>query len=374
MTDNQEQLTKRVKQLENELAAMKLQLNKMEEKIDEQSNKDAFGLLYTSSKAQTKKPVKQVEKQPNIKKHHDIKHDPSPIESVISEKAFAEQDYATKEPINFEQILSTWLPRVFMIILILGILWGLKIGMDNGWISYEVRIALGYITSIALYFLGKNSIKKKHPLFGVTLFGGLIAIGILVTMAAYYLYDLFPYPLAFIIGLLYIAFGLWMSKRIASETLTILSGIAGFLLPYLIVGSSAHVWTFCLYMLILFLSLFYIAIRSQHKISYMVTFVLFQLSLLTYTLVGLQTNEEWYIVGTVLIQHAVFLYFYLRGRIARHIFAETTIYVNVVCLIGWISLLENNMNTVVYGLLALAYISFAFYTYTKKIRNYKASF
>lgn len=372
MSDKQDPLLKRIEQLEDELHAVKNRMNQLETQLNQQNKLDPFGLLDATEKAPPKKqmerPEPSIKKQPKPEPIMEKELEPivaaKQIDPVIANEQTPPAAKEPKESPSFEQILGTWLPRVFMVVLILGVLWGLKIGMDNGWISYEVRIALGYISTVLLYLFGRSSIRKGHHIFGITLFGGLIAIGVLVTMAAYYLYHLFPYPIAFAIGLIYIILGLWISHKQASETLTVLSGFAGFLLPYLIIGSDPQTWTFCLYMLLLFLSLFYIAIRSEHKVSYSVTFVFFQLSLLFYTLSALPTGGEWYIVGTALIQHLLLVYFYVKGSISRHVFTETVIYTNVVFMIGWISLLDTN--TFVYGLFAGLYITLSFYTYTKK--------
>lgn len=42
------------------------------------------------------------------------------------------------------------LPKVFMVILVLGVLWGLKLVSDYGYLSNEVKIILAYILSISL--------------------------------------------------------------------------------------------------------------------------------------------------------------------------------------------------------------------------------
>ncbi len=55
---------------------------------------------------------------------------------------------------DIEMVLSAWLPRIFMFILLLGVLWVLKVGMDNGIITNPVRVALGYAGTILLYYLG----------------------------------------------------------------------------------------------------------------------------------------------------------------------------------------------------------------------------
>jgi len=126
-----------------------------------------------------------------------------------------------------------------MFILLLGVLWGLKVGMDNGFITNPVRIVMGYAGTGLLYYFGMKYYGKKNKVFGLTLLGGFIALGILTTFAAHHLYGYFSFIVAFIIGVAYIAAGLWLSEITKSETLSIFSAIAGFLLPFLLEGESA---------------------------------------------------------------------------------------------------------------------------------------
>ncbi len=384
MLDSNKNLPKRVERLENELLNLKQQIISLEKQLNEQSDFQEDGMIdqtrfvekqhHTTIKME-KHPIELHEqkseqiaddKQISATKSKQADTDILPETENPIQQFTKETDKSAKSHDSFEQLLGIWLPRVFMVVLILGVLWGLKVGMDKGWISYGVRIALGYIASVLIFYIGMKNIAKGHKLFGVTLIGGTIAIGILVTAAAYYLYGLLNYPVAMMISLVYIILGLIMSKKIKSETLTILSGIAGFLLPFLIKGTTVETWTFCLYVLLLFLTLFYIALSGKHKLSYYITFILFHLTLLVYTFFGLSPGNEMYIVFTALIQHLLLLLFYVKGLIARSIFTESIIYSNVIFMVGWIKLLENHQEVYVYGFLATLYVLFSIYGYSRK--------
>ena len=93
-----------------------------------------------------------------------------------------------RKEFDLEKVLSNWLPRVFMFILLLGVLWGLKVGMDNGFITNPVRVGMGYTGTILLYFLGMRYYNGGKKGFGLTLLGGFIGLGILTTFAAHLLY------------------------------------------------------------------------------------------------------------------------------------------------------------------------------------------
>ena len=271
-----------------------------------------------------------------------------------------------RKEFDLEKVLSNWLPRVFMFILLLGVLWGLKVGMDHGFITNPVRVGMGYTGTILLYFLGMRYYNGGKKGFGLTLLGGFIGLGILTTFAAHLLYGYLNFTIAFVIGVAYIIAGLLLSRKTKSETLTIFSGIAGFLLPFLLEGEGATSVQFCAYILLLFLSLFYVSLSQKHKYTFYVTFVLFHLTLFVYALLDSAFAEESILVATVLIQHGVILFFYLKGRISRDVFSEALLYSNFVFTIGWIKLLEHVQEVFVYGLLALLYSALAAYSFWKK--------
>ncbi|KZE37712.1 hypothetical protein AV656_09260 [Bhargavaea cecembensis] len=283
---------------------------------------------------------------------------PSPVQKPV----FKEQ-----QPFDFERQFAVWLPRVFMVILLLGVLWGLKVSFDMGWITEGVRVALGYLGSILLGYLGYRSIRGSRRGFGLTLWGGTIALGILTTFAANQLYGYLPLIPAFLIGIAYIAAGIYASIRTNSETLTIFTAIAGFLLPFLLEGEGASAVMFCAYVLILFLSLFYVSVRSRHRVTFYALFLLFNMTLYMYLLLdGVRGGYENLVAATALIQHLALLFFYLKGSIPRFIFTEVLLYVNFVFGLIWIMLFDEPILQVAYGVLAVLYAALAVYAYMLK--------
>ncbi|WP_339162389.1 DUF2339 domain-containing protein [Siminovitchia sp. FSL W7-1587] len=390
MDENIKKLVRRVETLEEEVSTLKRKIAKMEplstadiRKAEVKESPQKTTVEQTGERMTAEPESKQTAAQTmaELEDKQIVAQTTAELESKqtvaqttaeLESKQKAQPVQMKQEPkkeVDFEKILGIWLPRVFMFILLLGVLWGLKVGMDNGWITYSVRIVMGYASTILLYYLGMRYVKGEKKLFGVTLLGGVIALGILTTFAAHYLYDYFHYMLAFIIGIFYIALGLFLSKKTKSETLTIFSAIAGFLLPFLLEGQGATALQFCLYILLLFLSLFYVSLSEKHKITFYVTFVLFHVTLMIYANFAGTYGSEYIIVATVLIQHISLLTFYIRGLISRQVFTEVLIYTNFVFAISWIKLLIQPQEVVVYGLFALLYIVLTAYVFSEKDRS-----
>ncbi|MFD1928813.1 DUF2339 domain-containing protein [Sporosarcina siberiensis] len=346
MNDN-EDILKRLEQLEAEMKVLKKQQ-----------------LEWVAKTTGVNEPMKFVSPTPKSEKKIAEPHYAQPSDTTYIEKPI--QEPVIKNEFNLERALSTWLPRVFMFILLLGVLWGLKLGVDYGIVTNPVRIGLGYAGTVLLYFLGMRYYNGNSKVFGLTLLGGLIALGILTTFAGHQLYGYFNFTTAFILGVAYIGIGVWLSQKTKSETLTIFSAIGGFLLPYLLEGQGTITLQFCAYILILFLSLFYVSLRQKQKYTFYITFLLFHLTLVTYSLLNFANLDESIVVGTVLMQHSILLFFYLKGTISRHVFSEALIYSNFAFALGWVKLLETSQEIVVYGFLAVLYTVVTVILFVKK--------
>ena len=348
MTENNEEIAKRVAYLEREVAELKKQqaelLSMKSEILDDSKVYDVSSKIGQKPEEQ---PIAFVSDRP------------------VAKKMTMVQPERPKSEFDLEKVLSKWLPKVFMFILLLGVLWGLKVVGDRGYLTNAARIVGGYAGTAALYYFGMRYFNKKNKVFGYTLLGGFIALGILTTFAAHHLYGYFNFIIAFVIGVAYIAAGLWLSAQTKSETLTIFSAIAGFLLPFLLEGEGVSSYQFCAYILLLFLSLFYVSLRQQHKYTFYITFFLFHFTFLVYGVLFSVGDSE-VIVGTVLIQHIALLLFYLTGKISRHVFTEALIYTNFVFTLGWIKLLDGHQEIWTYGLVALLYVAIAAYFFMKK--------
>ena len=344
MADNNEDIIKRLEYLEEEMKLLRSQQAELLTKktfIDE-PKKTVKNKMAHNAPARTM-PTNKVE---------DMQRPPTPVQP--------------RKEFDLEKALGLWLPRVFMFILLLGVLWGLKVGVDNGYITNPVRTAMGYMGTALLYYLGMKYYNKNNTVFGLTLLGGFIALGILTTFAAHHLYGYFNFTVAFIIGIAYIVAGILLSEKTKSETLTIFSAIGGFLLPFLLEGESGTSLQFCAYILILFLSLFYVSLKQRHKYTFYITFLLFHLTLLAYGVLSGTDGDEQILVGTVLIQHLSLLLFYLKGKFSRHVFSEALIYTNFVFTLGWIKILGDTQEIVAYGFLALIYVAKAVYFFSRK--------
>lgn len=141
-----------------------------------------------------------------------------------------------KEKRSLEDMFTRALPRIFTVILVLGVLWGLKLVSDYGFLSDRVKIIAGFVLSIGLgacaFYMEKK--QRGSRVVALSLYGGAFIVGILTTAAGAILYDVLSLYVALIFALLYIVYGVFISYVKGNEALTALVVFTSLLLPYLL--------------------------------------------------------------------------------------------------------------------------------------------
>lgn len=141
-----------------------------------------------------------------------------------------------KEKRSLEETFIRTLPKIFMVIFVLGVLWGLKLVSDYGFLSDGIKIVGGFTLSIVLGIWAWLMEKKQlgSRIVALSLYGGTFIIGILTTAAGAILYDVLGLYVALVIALLYIVYGVLISYLKGNEALTVLVVFTSLLLPYLL--------------------------------------------------------------------------------------------------------------------------------------------
>lgn len=157
--------------------------------------------------------------------------------SVPNKVAVPREDpIPVKEKRSLEDLFTRALPRIFTVILVLGVLWGLKLVSDYGFLSDSVKIIAGFALSIGLgacaYYMEKK--EKGSRVVALSLYGGAFIVGILTTAAGAILYDVLSLYVALIFALIYIVYGVFISYVKGNEALTALVVFTSLLLPYLL--------------------------------------------------------------------------------------------------------------------------------------------
>ncbi|RUL52203.1 DUF2339 domain-containing protein [Lysinibacillus antri] len=255
---------KRIAHLEREVRALRLELNELKginQVVPQPVKKDLPQLkeelenpLVKLNKAAAQSKTPQPVKQPSTP--------PTPNQEAKQQNPRAQR--------SFEERVMWALPKVFMVILVLGVLWGLKLISDYGLFSNTIKILLAYALSISLIGIALAMDKRKKDIsqvLTVVLYGGAFIIGILTTAAGAILYDVLSLSIALLLALLYIAYGIAISFLKKNEVLSVFVIFTSLLLPYLLEYMDFNGVVIVLYVVLVYGVMQLVFIKHVQKVA-----------------------------------------------------------------------------------------------------------
>ena len=209
-------------------------------------------------------------------------------------------------------VASTWLLRLGVVILVMGIGFFLKYSIDQGWLAPSARVALAILVGLGLIVGGSRLLGTLYNLLGHALIGGGIATLYFSVFAAASFYHLIGVLPAFaLMGLVTVAAGV-LAVRFDSMLIAVLGLIGGYGTPVMLSGGGPNFVGLFTYMLLLGCGILGISIKKNwHLLNYLglaCTYALFCASMRDY-----QPAEFWnvmpFLVGFfVLYSTALFLF------------------------------------------------------------------
>lgn len=277
-------LEKRVAHLEKKVAQLEKQLQSRDQPI-QQLDADTEQALYGAT----------------IQKEHE--HAPVQQQSPATDKR-KKREVAKSEPIEWEVLIfQKILPRVFIIILILGVLWGLKAAYDYGFITIPVILTLSILLSIAMIIIGLFQMKKERRILGQVLIGGAIPIFMLTIFAMHQIYDMIGSTPAFLFNLIAIAIGITFTTYFRSQSIGIISAVAGLLVPYLIESTSPNYYLFVSYEGLLYLLFLTLSLYLNFKLLYITSTIFLHVAILgLYMFTSVADGYQLIVILPVIIQ------------------------------------------------------------------------
>jgi hypothetical protein len=217
---------------------------------------------------------------------------------------------------------KVWLPRIFIFVLLLGLVWGFRIAVDAGWLNEISRVVIGFITAGAFYYLGNRQLEKNRTALGKVLLVGFVATLLVTTFAMNVLYSLVPSVVAFILNIIWVAIGIYLSHRHRSEAMGVMFAIAGYLIPFLVAGSGTAATLLMVigYEFIYYFALLWFAVRSQFRILYYVSAVFLHLVYLVLAIAAAPVFESIHTLMmaiAILLQHEALFYTLLKEKMQK---------------------------------------------------------
>ncbi|CAN7743348.1 DUF2339 domain-containing protein [Paenibacillus sp. LjRoot153] len=257
------------------------------------------------------KPTENKVSHPNP--NFNPNHNPVHVSPIAPSK-----QAVTKVETDWEHLIArVWLPRVFMFVLLIGIVWGFKAAVDNGLLTERMRCAIGFLVGGTFVILGFKQHKANRPLLSQVLLGGSIGLFMLTTFACHQLYELIGAPIAFTMNVLWVVLGLWFSHKLKSQSLAIIASAAGVLTPFLLNSNNPSSVFFVSYETLLFVSFMLYAIRNQFVGLFYTSFSLLPLALFLFGL-GVHGDAKVAAIGVLAQQAALLVTICLKSPTMNH--------------------------------------------------------
>lgn len=347
---------KRIEELEN-------RVKKLEEKVIYLNTKILLDGSPSPSQ-EVKKPMPVVKEN----RHEQKEQANVPLNSVVatSKKETESSSYSSKlhekkEKVDYEKLIGqVWLPRIFIFVLILGVLWGFKAAGDSGFITAPVKVIIGYIVAGVFLFFGNRQLRKERQALGQVLLGGSIVILILSTFAAHMLYHLVGPTVSFILNVVWVLLGIYLSGKEDSQPIAIISAVAGFLVPFLVESQHPNAYVFVGYEVLFFILLLQFSLFKKYLYLYFVSGALLHFAMIV-TYFFSQQHGELLATG-ILVQHVFLLLAFIKKELYFNA-QRATLFTSFVLTQLWIkAIFEINGYSVflfsgfaLYGILSFVY-------------------
>ncbi|PBB06313.1 DUF2339 domain-containing protein [Salimicrobium humidisoli] len=213
---------------------------------------------------------------------------------------------------------QVWLPRVFIVVLLIGVVWAFQSAVENNWITEPIRVLIGFVASVVLAITGVYQTKRERRGLGVSLIGGGAGVWIFSTFAGTVLYGLIQTPSAFILYVIGIFTGLYLSHVYKSQALAVFLTIAGFFVPFLVGGEGGDFFVFFFYEMLLVVALGVYAWRREYIVLLYATTLLPSVTFFVYVIASALTDTLGNNTGPV-DQYDIFAYTVVAIHIALSI-------------------------------------------------------
>ncbi|MGQ8965798.1 DUF2339 domain-containing protein [Bacillus subtilis] len=263
--------------------------------LELESVKREIAYLAAGKKEQT---VVKTEEHPKINK-----------ETEVPQKTPAPR----KENHTLENMAGNWLPKIFIFVFLLGMIWAFVAAAEKGWINAYMRVGAGLIVSIVLYVLGSRSHKKNASVLGSSLLAGSNIVYIVSLFAGNMLYQIIPTPLTMILLAAGVAGGVYISRKYRSQTLIAIIGAGVYLYPFLFGGKQGNEYIFYVYESLVFAGLIYETVKQKYSVAWNIAnyaFILAIFAFLSFT----DAQVTGWTVAVFILQQAITILSALRSN------------------------------------------------------------
>jgi uncharacterized membrane protein len=143
-----------------------------------------------------------------------------------------------------------WVARAGVVLLLVGVSFLLRMGVEQGWLTPAVRVTGGVVIGVALSAFGLLA-RTSRPTYSQLLVGGGVVAFYLSAFGAWSVWRLVPYEAAFGFCVLATAFAFAAAVRLSAEWLALLGVVGGYATPFMLFSPESYVPALVAYSLLL---------------------------------------------------------------------------------------------------------------------------
>ncbi len=249
-----------------------IEINELRKEIQNLSNTQASSVTENDVSVAEKtvqplqQPVKE-ESKPIVEENTN-----SVTKNPIPQKSSPNKIKAPKGKSNWEKFIGeNLINKIGILITVIGVAIGAKYSIENNLISPLTRIILGYLVGLGLVGFSIK-LKSKYENYSAVLLSGALAILYFITFAAYSFYGLFPQTMAFVLMLLFTAFGVVAALNYNKQVIAHIGLVGAYAIPFLLSDGSGNAEVLFTYMAIINIGIGIIAFKKYWKLLYYAAF------------------------------------------------------------------------------------------------------
>lgn len=249
-----EGLRRKVEQLVQSHEQLKFEINVLRKEIEELSQS-----VEVVTPQQPKETVPSARKPPAVTFESKIPP-PQPRSSTPREKT------------QWEEFIGTnLLNKIGIVILVIGVSYGVKYSIDHNLIDPITRVILGYASGVVLAVIALR-IKLSYKTFSAVLLSGAMATFYFITFAAYDLYALMPQAIAFVLMVVFTGFTVFAAVHYDQKVIAIIGLVGAYAVPFLLSDGSGRVLILFSYITIVNGGILVLALKKNWKSLYYLAF------------------------------------------------------------------------------------------------------
>jgi uncharacterized membrane protein len=253
--------------------------------------------------------INELEQQQELNRHqlNNLKNELKTFLNIGKNTSLQVQSTIVRKPsFGMEQFIGLKLLNfVGIIVLLIGIVIGVKFAVDKNLISPLLRIILAYSAGSLLFGLS-FFLHKKYEAFSAILFSGAAATFYFTTYGAFEFYGFLSRPFTFSLMALLTISTIWISLRFNRQEIAILALVGAYGIPFLVGGDSGNIAALFTYLFVINCGILFISFRKNWEWLKYLSFGFSWLILLSWLVIKYDTG--WFNTGMI-FSAALFIQF-----------------------------------------------------------------